>query len=162
MSPMRSPTLQITRVFDGLDGGSCSTLPPEFEGGQTESADGARSRSIAAAAVIAEACDVDGDGNLDYMEFVEQFEVQGVKGKSSALSRLIYAEEDRLGYHDGAETAEEIAAAQAAGGAKAALEITVDYAKTREQFGKPLGAFQSVSHYLADAATQIEGGSTLV
>lgn len=55
-----------------------------------------------------------------------------------------------------------LAAAQAAGGAKAALEMTVDYAKTREQFGKPLGAFQSISHYLADAATAIEGGSTLV
>ena len=52
--------------------------------------------------------------------------------------------------------------AQAAGGAKAALEMTVEYAKTREQFGKPLGAFQSISHYLADAATQVEGGSTLV
>ena len=55
-----------------------------------------------------------------------------------------------------------LAAAQAAGGAKAALEMTIDFAKTREQFGKPLGAFQSISHYLADAATQIEGGSTLV
>jgi len=55
-----------------------------------------------------------------------------------------------------------LAAAQAVGGAKAALEITADYAKTREQFGKPLGAFQSISHYLADAATSIEGGSTLV
>ena len=53
-------------------------------------------------------------------------------------------------------------AAQAAGGAAAALEMTVEYAKTREQFGKPLGAFQSISHYLADAATQIEGGSNLV
>jgi alkylation response protein AidB-like acyl-CoA dehydrogenase len=53
-------------------------------------------------------------------------------------------------------------AAQAAGGAKAALEMTVEYAKTREQFGKPLGAFQSISHYLADAATAVEGGSTLV
>jgi alkylation response protein AidB-like acyl-CoA dehydrogenase len=55
-----------------------------------------------------------------------------------------------------------LVAAQAAGGAKAALEMTVEYAKTREQFGKPLGAFQSISHYLADAATAIEGGSTLV
>ncbi len=55
-----------------------------------------------------------------------------------------------------------LAAAQAAGGAAAALEITVEYAKTREQFGKPIGAFQAISHYLADAATAIEGGSTLV
>lgn len=55
-----------------------------------------------------------------------------------------------------------LVAAQAAGGAKAALEMTTEYARTREQFGKPLGAFQSISHYLADAATSIEGGSTLV
>ncbi|MBY0400393.1 acyl-CoA/acyl-ACP dehydrogenase [Myxococcota bacterium] len=55
-----------------------------------------------------------------------------------------------------------LAAAQAAGGARRALEMTVEYAKTRQQFGKVLGAFQAISHYLADAATQIEGGSTLV
>src|SRR5690606_37433704 len=55
-----------------------------------------------------------------------------------------------------------LAAAQAAGGARRALEITTEYAKTRQQFGKPLGAFQAISHYLADGATQIEGGSTLV
>ncbi len=55
-----------------------------------------------------------------------------------------------------------LAAAQAAGGAQRALEITVDYAKTRQQFGKVLGAFQAISHYLADGATQIAGGSTLV
>jgi alkylation response protein AidB-like acyl-CoA dehydrogenase len=55
-----------------------------------------------------------------------------------------------------------LVAAQASGGAQKALDITVDYAKTREQFGKPIGAFQSISHYLADAATSIEGGTTLV
>jgi alkylation response protein AidB-like acyl-CoA dehydrogenase len=32
----------------------------------------------------------------------------------------------------------------------------------REQFDKPLGAFQAIAHYLADASTQIEGGTTLV
>jgi alkylation response protein AidB-like acyl-CoA dehydrogenase len=53
-------------------------------------------------------------------------------------------------------------AAQAMGGAERALEMTVEYAKTREQFGKPLGAFQAISHYLADAATVIDGGKTLV
>jgi alkylation response protein AidB-like acyl-CoA dehydrogenase len=52
-------------------------------------------------------------------------------------------------------------AAQAAGGARAALELTVDYAKTREQFDKPLAAFQALSHYLADAATAVDGAQTL-
>ncbi len=55
-----------------------------------------------------------------------------------------------------------LAAAQAAGGAARALELTVEYAKERKQFDKPLGAFQAISHYLADAATNIQGGQTLV
>jgi alkylation response protein AidB-like acyl-CoA dehydrogenase len=55
-----------------------------------------------------------------------------------------------------------LAAAQAAGGARRALELTLDYAKEREQFGKPIGSFQSLAHYLADAATAVEGGTILV
>ena len=52
--------------------------------------------------------------------------------------------------------------AQAIGGAGYALEITVQYAKDREQFDKPLGAFQAIAHYLADAATAVNGGRILV
>ncbi len=55
-----------------------------------------------------------------------------------------------------------LVAAQAMGGADRALEITVEYAKVRKQFDKPLGAFQSIAHYLADAAITVEGGKTLV
>jgi alkylation response protein AidB-like acyl-CoA dehydrogenase len=53
-------------------------------------------------------------------------------------------------------------AAQAIGGARLALEMTVQYAKDRQQFDKPLGAFQSIAHYLADASTTVEGGEILV
>jgi alkylation response protein AidB-like acyl-CoA dehydrogenase len=53
-------------------------------------------------------------------------------------------------------------AAQAMGGAERALEMTVQYANDRKQFDKPLGAFQAISHYLADAATAVDGGKTLV
>lgn len=52
--------------------------------------------------------------------------------------------------------------ALAMGGAERALEVTVQYAKDRKQFDKPLGAFQAIAHYLADAATAIDGGRTLV
>src|SRR5580704_17612971 len=55
-----------------------------------------------------------------------------------------------------------LAAAQAVGGAQYALEITVQYAKDRQQFDKPLGAFQSLAHYLADAATAVDGAEVLV
>ena len=53
-------------------------------------------------------------------------------------------------------------AAQAAGGAARALELTVEYAKVRKQFDKPLGAFQALAHYLSDAATNVAGGEVLV
>jgi alkylation response protein AidB-like acyl-CoA dehydrogenase len=47
--------------------------------------------------------------------------------------------------------------AQSVGGALQILETTIAYAKEREQFGRPIGAFQSIAHYLADAATEIQG-----
>jgi alkylation response protein AidB-like acyl-CoA dehydrogenase len=53
-------------------------------------------------------------------------------------------------------------AAQAVGGARYALDITVQYAKDREQFDKPLGAFQAIAHNLADAATAVDGAEILV
>ncbi|MCF2528391.1 acyl-CoA dehydrogenase family protein [Yinghuangia soli] len=53
-------------------------------------------------------------------------------------------------------------AALAVGGARRVLEITVDYAKTRQQFDKPLGAFQAIAHNLSDAVTAVDGAETLV
>jgi alkylation response protein AidB-like acyl-CoA dehydrogenase len=52
-------------------------------------------------------------------------------------------------------------AAQAVGGAGAMLEMANEYAKQRQQFGQPIGAFQSIAHYLADRATEIEGARYL-
>ncbi len=60
--------------------------------------------------------------------------------------------------HDGAI----LAAAQAVGGTQYALDITVQYAKDRHQFDKPLGAFQALAHYLADGATAVDGAEALV
>ncbi len=54
-----------------------------------------------------------------------------------------------------------LAAAQANGGAEHTLEITVQYSKDREQFDKPLGSFQALAHYMADAKTRIDGSKTL-
>jgi alkylation response protein AidB-like acyl-CoA dehydrogenase len=52
--------------------------------------------------------------------------------------------------------------ASAIGGANRCLEETVEYANERVQFDKPLGAFQALAHYMADASTEIEGGRVLV
>jgi len=43
-----------------------------------------------------------------------------------------------------------LVAAQLLGIAEATLELATDYAKRREQFGRPIGSFQSIKHMLAD------------
>ena len=47
-------------------------------------------------------------------------------------------------------------AAELLGLSRRMLELTVDYAAQRHQFGKPIGSFQAVKHHLADARIQIE------
>ena len=52
--------------------------------------------------------------------------------------------------------------AQAIGIARAAYEVALDYAKTREQFGKPIIENQAIAFQLADMATSIEASRLLV
>jgi alkylation response protein AidB-like acyl-CoA dehydrogenase len=52
--------------------------------------------------------------------------------------------------------------AWAVGAADRTQDMTVQYAKDREQFGKPIGAFQSIAHYLADRQAELDGARTLV
>jgi len=46
--------------------------------------------------------------------------------------------------------------AQMVGGAQRALEMTVEYAKQRVQFGVPIGSFQAVQHRCADMLTDVD------
>jgi alkylation response protein AidB-like acyl-CoA dehydrogenase len=51
-------------------------------------------------------------------------------------------------------------AAEATGGAERCLDMAVDYAKTRVQFGKPIGAFQAIKHKCADMLLDVESART--
>jgi alkylation response protein AidB-like acyl-CoA dehydrogenase len=53
------------------------------------------------------------------------------------------------------------AAADLVGVASAALQRSVEHAKTRRQFGKPIGAFQGVKHALADNHVGLERARSL-
>src|SRR5262249_11361841 len=68
----------------------------------------------------------------------------------------------RAAYHAAREEWRLLTAAALSGLAQRALEIAADYAKTRIQFGRPIGAFQGVAHPLADAATSGSASQLLV
>jgi alkylation response protein AidB-like acyl-CoA dehydrogenase len=52
-------------------------------------------------------------------------------------------------------------AAQAVGAAQGALDVALDYAGEREQFGQKVNQFQAIQHKLADMATETEAARSL-
>jgi alkylation response protein AidB-like acyl-CoA dehydrogenase len=99
----------------------------------------------------------------------QQFSIASDTQYEVTLSDVVVGEDDRIGppgsgwatWQQVLEPALVLLAAQAVGGARYALEITTQYAKDRHQFDKPLGAFQALAHYLADAVTSLDGAEQL-
>jgi alkylation response protein AidB-like acyl-CoA dehydrogenase len=52
--------------------------------------------------------------------------------------------------------------AMAVGLSQAALDASIPYARTREQFGRPIGTFQGVAFMVADMATEIEAARAMI
>ena len=106
-------------------------------------------------------------------EFGEHYDKLGIR--TSATAELIFNEvtipHDRLlgkegeGFKIAMKTLDggRIGiAAQALGIAQGAYEEAVKYARTREQFGKPIGAQQNLAFKLADMLTKIEAARLLI
>lgn len=55
-----------------------------------------------------------------------------------------------------------LCAAQQIGLARALLDVSVDYARTRRQFGRPIGEYQAIKHRLAGAMVELEFARPLV
>jgi alkylation response protein AidB-like acyl-CoA dehydrogenase len=53
-------------------------------------------------------------------------------------------------------------AADSLGGAVRALEMAVEYAKVRQQFGRPIGSFQALKHMAAEMVAEVEPSRSLV
>ena len=104
------------------------------------------------------------------MALRQQFTISSDAQYEVSLSGVRVGESDRIGgagtgwatWMQVLEPGLVLLAAQAVGGARYALEITTQYAKDRHQFDKPLGAFQALAHYLADAVTNLDGAEQLV
>jgi alkylation response protein AidB-like acyl-CoA dehydrogenase len=100
----------------------------------------------------------------------QQFSVASDTQYRVELDRVRVTPADRIGAAGSGWTTWEavrddaliLLAAWAVGAADRAQEIAVRYAKDRRQFGKPIGAFQAIAHYLADRQTELDGARTLV
>jgi acyl-CoA dehydrogenase len=53
-------------------------------------------------------------------------------------------------------------AAEMAGGADGVVELTLDYLRTRTQFGKPIGSYQALKHPMVEIACALEQGRSLL
>lgn len=53
-------------------------------------------------------------------------------------------------------------AAEQLGGARAAMDAAVEYARTRMQFGRPIGSFQAIKHKCADMLIDVESARSVV
>ena len=47
------------------------------------------------------------------------------------------------------------------GGARWAMEASIEYAKMRIAFGRPIGSFQAIQHKLSDVAVEVEGSTSI-
>jgi alkylation response protein AidB-like acyl-CoA dehydrogenase len=89
-------------------------------------------------------------------------EIVGSIDPTRPLGRLRAGEREPLAGSLDATRVRIAAAAEALGVAERVLHLAVEYAKERQQFGKPIGAFQAVSHPLADGFAEIELARSLV
>ncbi len=74
---------------------------------------------------------------------LRQAEAQRLDGADSDLERVL-------------DAARVLLAAEMLGGAEACLALSVDYARSRTQFGRPIGTFQAVKHMCADMMIEID------
>jgi alkylation response protein AidB-like acyl-CoA dehydrogenase len=87
----------------------------------------------------------------------------GTRWTSITLERVPVSAEARLGAGDQAPVLERLlrrgavgAAAEMLGAARRCLDMSVGYAKVREQFGQPIGSFQAIRHKCAEMLLKVE------
>lgn len=77
--------------------------------------------------------------------------------EQSPAAAYVGAEDERL-----IDRARLLAAAMQVGGAEASRDLGVEYAKQRQQFGRPIGSFQAIKHMCSDMAVRCEEAASQV
>ncbi|HEX7355007.1 MAG TPA: acyl-CoA dehydrogenase family protein [Mycobacteriales bacterium] len=111
---------------------------------------------------------VDGGQGLFLVETVDALERETQSGLdlTRRQARIRYADCPAVLLAEGGEavaavaaardTAAVILAAEAVGGAQRLVDMSVEYARTRLQFGRAIGSFQAVKHRCADMLVEVE------
>lgn len=87
---------------------------------------------------------------LDFTRELSCIEFRG------ALAQRVGAVDIAAGLEKAQAAALTALAAEQVGAARACLEMSVEYAKTRQQFGRAIGSFQAIKHRLTDMLVAIE------
>ena len=110
--------------------------------------------AVVAASGAVYAVDLRSEGRPDAVPAMDRTRELGILAFDETPAR-------RVGGADAVELlvdrAATLVSAEMLGAADRVLSMTVDYAKDRVQFGKPIGSFQAVKHMLADALVDVEG-----
>ncbi len=95
------------------------------------------------------------------VETLDQTRKMATVTLTGAIGRLIGDEgEATNGIETGLDLACVALAAEQVGGAAKCLEMAVDYAKVRIQFGRPIGSFQAIKHKCADLLLEVESAKS--
>ncbi len=79
------------------------------------------------------------------------------------LARVRAEETEAIGADPGiADAAAVLLAAEQIGAAERCLELTVEYTKSRVQFGRPIGSFQALKHRMADLYVAVAAARAVV
>lgn len=120
---------------------------------------------LAADALLVTATGPDGVGvhlvDADGLDGLDRQAQRTSDGDAAALVTFAGTASTRIGGADVAERLGQLlvalSAAEQLGVTEGALRLTAEYAKTREQFGRPIGTFQAVSQRLADGFIDVLG-----
>jgi alkylation response protein AidB-like acyl-CoA dehydrogenase len=87
---------------------------------------------------------------LDLTRKLSRLDFSGAQAEMISAGDLTSALEPALARAGGALSAEQV------GGAQRCLEMATEYAKTRLQFGRPIGSYQAIKHKCADMLVEVE------
>ncbi|MET4612955.1 alkylation response protein AidB-like acyl-CoA dehydrogenase [Rhodococcus sp. PvR044] len=103
-------------------------------------------------------CLVDAEADGLTVEALENVDLSTPLGRVSCAGVRVSADRIVVGLRPGLvrDLAATLVAAEAAGVAGWCLRTAVEYAKIREQFGKPIGSFQAIKHLCAEMLCRVE------